>query len=223
MQNNVMTVDGPSGVGKGTLSCFLSDYLGWDLLDSGAIYRLAAYYVDQNDLDVNNPVDVKKLEKLPISFDRKHGKVVCLLNGSDVTDDIRTEKNGMQASRIAANSQVRAALLACQKSFDAGQGLVADGRDMGTVVFPHAFVKFFLTASADARAKRRYDELVAKGIEADYEEVLQNIKKRDDQDKNRKSSPLIAADDAVIIDTSSLTIEQVQSVATDKIKNLKKG
>ncbi len=222
MVDKIITVDGPSGVGKGTLAAFLSLNLGWKLLDSGAIYRAAALYLKSNDLSVNDEESILKLKKMPIKFVIKEGKSVCLLGGEDVSSEIRTEESGIMASRIAVLADVRSALLECQKSFNDGKGLIADGRDMGSVVFPNAPLKLYLSASAESRANRRYKELKHKGLDADYNEVLKNIIERDHRDQTRKASPLKPAKDAVIVDTSDLTIQQVQGVALAEIKKIKK-
>lgn len=207
----VITIDGPSGVGKGTLSRFLAQKLDYALLDSGAIYRLAALYVLDHELDISNKkLLYDKLNKLNINFYVEENETKVYLEDIDVTSKIREEHTGIMASKIAKISTVRDALLACQKSFAEGvKGLVADGRDMGTVVFPNAKHKFFLEADSKIRAKRRYDELLAKDGTADFSKILIQLEARDDQDRNRKVAPLKPAENAVIINTSFLDINTV--------------
>jgi cytidylate kinase len=218
--HKIITVDGSSGVGKGTLAVFLSNYLNWSFLDSGAIYRMAALFIHLNKLDLDKPETMVKLSNLPIEFKIDSNGIKYILDSNDVSLAIRTEKCGMYASHIASLSGIREALLSRQKSFDEGLGLIADGRDMGTVVFPGACLKFYLTATSESKAQRRYDELCSKGNLVSYIDVLKNIKQRDAQDTNRKISPLTPALDAVIIDTSNLSISQVQELSIIKLKKL---
>ena len=220
MENRVLTIDGASGVGKGTLARFLARELNWNLLDSGSIYRLAALYIQRHNLDSSDPGTARQLYHLPIDFVIDNHRLACMLEGEEVTAAIRSEDCGMLASNIAQIPRVRAALLDCQRHFADAGGLVADGRDMGTVVFPEAVLKFYLTASAEARAERRYNELLEKRVEADKTAVLANIQKRDQQDRNRSSAPLKPAEDAVVIDTGGLNIEQVRARAMAYVKKL---
>ncbi|WP_119344201.1 (d)CMP kinase [Facilibium subflavum] len=210
MSAKVITIDGPSGVGKGTLARLLAKKLNYHLLDSGAIYRLAALQVINRQIDPKDEMALlNAVKQLKIGFKVIDGKTHAYLAKQDVSDKIRQESVGMMASEIASIAEVRAVLLQKQRDFAKLPGLVADGRDMGTVVFPDADKKFFLEANSEVRAKRRYDELIAKGVMADFNEILAQLEKRDTQDKNRKTAPLIAAEDAVIIDTSYLSIEEV--------------
>ena len=208
--SKTITIDGPSGVGKGTLAKALAKYYDFKLLDSGAIYRLAALHCFKNNTDLENEDDVcKTLSNLNISFKIEDDLVKAFLSNQDVTKEIRTEQTGMLASKVAAYSAIRAILLDKQREFATEQGLVTDGRDMGTVIFPQAQYKFFLDASTEITAKRRYDELKAKGQKPDFEKILADIKQRDFQDRNRKVAPLMPANDAIIVDTSELSIKEV--------------
>jgi len=208
--DKIITVDGPSGVGKGTLARKLAKHFGYNLLDSGAIYRIAAlhcYNVGAN-LDDENDV-CSKLNSLDVSFEIIDESVKVILNNEDITTSIRTEKIGMLASKTSAYQKVRHMLHDKMLSFATNKGLVADGRDMGDIVFPMAKNKFFLDASSDVRAQRRFDELSAKNLKPNFEEIKVDIEKRDFQDRNRKIAPLKPAEDAILIDTSNLTINQV--------------
>tara|TARA_B100000614_G_scaffold194526_1_gene175744 strand:- start:14927 stop:15598 length:672 start_codon:yes stop_codon:yes gene_type:complete len=216
----VVTVDGPSGAGKGTLSALIAEKLGWHLLDSGAIYRVLAVAAMHHDLPVDDESAVVPLASgLDVSFeiDKEQRRVV--LEGEDVTDDIRTEEVGAVASQIASLARVREALLRRQRAFQQDPGLVADGRDMGTVVFPDANVKLFLTASAEARAERRYNQLKDKGLNVNIARLLTDIKARDDRDANRSIAPLVPAEDAVVIDSTDLDINQVFESAMEIINS----
>tara|TARA_B100000508_G_scaffold127756_1_gene113060 strand:- start:432 stop:1103 length:672 start_codon:yes stop_codon:yes gene_type:complete len=216
----VVTVDGPSGAGKGTLSALIAEKLGWHLLDSGAIYRVLAVAAMHHDLPVDDESAVVPLASgLDVSFeiDKEQRRVV--LEGEDVTDDIRTEEVGAVASQIASLARVREALLRRQRAFQQDPGLVADGRDMGTVVFPDANVKLFLTASAEARAERRYNQLNDKGLDVNIARLLTDIKARDDRDANRSIAPLVPAEDAVVIDSTDLDINQVFESAMEIINS----
>ena len=208
--HKIITVDGPSGVGKGTLCRKLAEHFNYRLLDSGAIYRLAALHCYKSSADLDNEKDVcSKLDSLNISFEVDNDAVKVLLDNQDVTKEIRTEQTGMLASKTSAYPMVRQKLHDKMLSFATEQGLVADGRDMGTVVFPNAKYKFFLEASSEVRAQRRFDELTNKGQNPDFDKIKADIEQRDYQDRNRKVAPLRPADDAIVIDTSNLTIEEV--------------
>ena len=216
----VVTVDGRSGAGKGTLSALIAEKLGWHLLDSGAIYRVLAVAAMHHDLPIDDESAVVPLASgLDVSFeiDKEQRRVV--LEGEDVTDDIRTEEVGAVASQIASLARVREALLRRQRAFQQDPGLVADGRDMGTVVFPDANVKLFLTASAEARAERRYNQLKDKGLDVNIARLLTDIKARDDRDANRSIAPLVPAEDAVVIDSTDLDINQVFESAMEIINS----
>ena len=206
----VITIDGPSGSGKGTISLRLARQLGLHFLDSGALYRVLALAARQANIDLQDEAALAALAgELDVSFpagDACEGKI--MLSGQDVSRDIRSETCGNDASRVAALRSVRSALLDRQRSFRQPPGLVADGRDMGTVVFPDALVKVFLTASPEERAKRRYNQLKEKGISANLESLVNEVAERDHRDSTRALSPLRPADDAHILDTSHLDIEQ---------------
>lgn len=209
----VVAIDGPSGAGKGTLSQLVARHLGFHLLDSGALYRLTALSATRQEVDLNDEAAVAKVAaNLDVRFDVAGETARTLLVGDDVTQAIRQESVGMNASIVAAYPLVRAALLQRQRDFAQPPGLVADGRDMGTTVFPEAPVKIFLTASASARAERRYKQLADKGVVVDMAELIKDIEARDERDSNRTSSPLKPAVDAYILDSTSLTIEQVLEV-----------
>jgi cytidylate kinase len=207
----VITVDGPSGVGKGTISQFLAETLGWHYLDSGALYRIVAYAAFQNELDLESPDELLSLIKAAdIKF--HHG---AYLNGERIEDDIRTEAVGDRASRVAKHAVVRGALLELQHRFLQAPGLVADGRDMGTTVFPQAAHKFYLVADAQERAKRRAKQLMDKGLDGNIAALFRDIQQRDERDMNRTDSPLCPADDAIIIDTTQLGIDDVLEKVID--------
>lgn len=211
----VLTIDGPSGSGKGTIADLVAKKLGWHILDSGALYRLAGLTVAVKSIDINE-LDkvVAAVSAMKVAF--KDGAV--LLDGKDVSLQIRTEKAGNAASKVAAIPEVRAALLAWQQDFASAPGLVADGRDMGTVVFPDAQAKIFLDASAEQRAKRRYNQLIEKGLSANLAGLVAEIQERDDRDRNRAVAPLRPADDAIVIDSSQMTIEQVEGAVLDVVR-----
>lgn len=206
----VITIDGPSGAGKGTLSQLLAKELGFHLLDSGALYRLVALAALQQKIAINNEAAVVQLAKhLDVTFDVSGDHIRIILSGQDVSEDIRTEAVSMAASVAAAYPEVRHALLARQRAFKQAPGLVADGRDMGTHVFTDADLKIFLTASAEARADRRYQQLVAKGEQVDMATLVTDIQARDERDSNRSISPLTPAADAVVIDSTNMSIKEV--------------
>ena len=215
----VIAVDGPSGVGKGTLCQALANHFNWHLLDSGAIYRVLALSALKKNIALDDINQLTKLAlNLPLTFDSSHDDVKVLLAGVDVSKDIRTEQTGGAASKVAAINEVRTALLQRQRDFRQLPGLIADGRDMGTVVFTDAPVKIFLDASAQSRAERRMKQLQDKQIHAKFHEILQEITARDERDRNRVVAPLKPAVDALIIDTTSLSIEDVFNQAIMYIK-----
>ncbi len=208
----VITVDGPGGSGKGTLSGMLAARLGWHLLDSGALYRLLAFAAQKRGTDLADEQALVELAaNLDVQFiaDAEGGEQRIMLEGDDVSRTIRTETVGAGASRVAALPAVRQALLARQQAFRETPGLVADGRDMGTVVFPDAQLKIFLTASPEIRAERRYRQLLEKGETASLAGLLDEINARDERDMNRSIAPLRPAEDAVLIDSSHMSIENV--------------
>ncbi|WP_330925639.1 (d)CMP kinase [Candidatus Sororendozoicomonas aggregata] len=208
----VITIDGPSGSGKGTLASMLSKALGWKLLDSGALYRLTALCAVKQGVQLSDEVAVAELAaKLDVQFipSASGEGVDTLLEGEAVGATLRTEETGAKASQVAALPQVRDALLQRQKNFVEAPGLIADGRDMGTVVFPDALAKFFLTASARERANRRMIQLRNRGVYGNFERLLADIKARDERDANRAVAPLLPADDAIVIDSSLLAVDAV--------------
>lgn len=219
----VITMDGPSGVGKGTIAQLLAQRLGYHMLDSGAIYRLAALASIQRQVQADDSQGLVRLAtQLDIQFRPDAGGLVrVFLNDCDVTSRIREEDIASRASKIAVVEPLRAALLQRQRDFARPPGLVADGRDMGTVVFPDAPAKFFLTASAQIRARRRCDQLEQAGAVGEYDVVLKEIEERDFRDANRAIAPLRAAQGAFVIDTSTKSIKEVEQTVIEGL--LKKG
>jgi cytidylate kinase len=206
----VITIDGPSGAGKGTVSTLLAKKLGWHFLDSGAIYRVLAVASIHHQIPAEDETGLLPLASgLDVNFETTENGVRVMLEGEDVSDTIRTEDVGATASKIASLPSIREALLRRQRGFKQSPGLVADGRDMGTVVFPEAQVKIFLTASADERADRRFKQLKGMGQDVSMLRLLQDIKARDERDANRTVAPLVPAKDAFVIDSTGLNIEQV--------------
>jgi cytidylate kinase len=215
----VITVDGPSGSGKGTVCRLLAQKLGWSVLDSGAIYRVLALAAIHHMI---KPEDEEALLPLAanldvqFSVDNETGAGRIILEGEDVTKSIRTEEVGGLASQIAALPSVREALLRRQRAFRSDLGLIADGRDMGTIVFPDAVLKIYLTASAEARAQRRFLELKQRGLDVKIDKLIADIKERDERDINRPVAPLVPAEDAITIDTTELNAIQ----AFDKVVSI---
>ena len=207
---NLITIDGPSGSGKGTVCHILAKKLNWHLLDSGALYRILAFAALQEKVNLDDQKRLAELAlNLNVSFVSNGVGVDTLLAGENVGDKLRTETVAQAASQVASIQVVRDALLALQKAFYQPPGLIADGRDMGTVVFPDAPVKVFLDASAEERAQRRFNQLQDKGFSVSIAQILSEIKERDFRDRNRAVAPLRPADDAVVIDSTSLTIDEV--------------
>jgi len=208
----VLTLDGPSGVGKGTVASIIAQKLNWHLLDSGAIYRAFAIVARDNDIKID---DIDGLLKLANNFDisfklnSNHEPLNVYLNNVEVSSELRTEKTAALASQFAKIESLRKTLLVKQRQFKKLPGLVADGRDMGTVVFPDAPFKVFLTAEVEERAKRRLKQLQETGIAGNISHTLAEVQKRDERDANRQHSPLRPAKDALVIDTTNLTINEV--------------
>jgi len=218
-----IAIDGPAGAGKSTIAKALAAELGYHYVDTGAIYRTVAYFLDLLGI---SPKDVDGVERyideltVKIEYDEE-GRQHMLMNGMDVTDEIRTQDISQKASLVSAHAVVREVLLDMQRQVAREHNVIMDGRDIGTVVLPKANVKIFLTASAEVRAKRRTDELIAKGQKANYEQTLKDIQQRDYQDTHRPIAPLKMARDSVKLDTSDLTIEEViaemKRIAGEKI------
>lgn len=217
----VITVDGPGGTGKGTLCCYLAQWLGWHLLDSGALYRAVALAVIRAGSSLDSGMSVAALARLAgIDFRSLAGSgaVRVILAGEDVTEIIRSEECGNAASRLAAYSEVRSELLALQRAHKRPPGLVADGRDMGTVVFPEASLKVYLTADPAERTKRRYKQLIEKGISVSLSRLSADIAERDHRDQERDVSPLRPAIDAVVIDTTTTGLDEVKQRVADLVR-----
>lgn len=208
----VITVDGPSGVGKGTLCQALADTLGWHILDSGMIYRVLALAALHHQVDITIEDALLPLAScLDVRFvaQQEQGALEVILEGENVSQQIRSETIGNLASQVAAFPRVREALLRRQRAFREAPGLIADGRDMGTVVFPDAPIKFFLDASAQERAGRRMRQLQEKGFDVRFEHLLAEIQERDDRDRNRLVAPLKPAPDALVLDSTNMTVGEV--------------
>jgi len=220
----VLAIDGPSGSGKGTISRIVAQRLGWHYLDSGALYRAVGVAAGWADLDLDDAgALVRCAFDTTVTFrDAADGELRVLINGHDATDELRTETAGAAASAIAAHPPVRAALVDLQKAFRKAPGLVADGRDMGTVIFPDAPYKVFLTASAEERAQRRYKQLKEKGVSVNLAGLLHEIAARDERDAGRAVAPLKPAEDAVVLDSTGTpiteVIERVLSVLPEKFR-----
>ena len=218
----VVTVDGPSGTGKGTVAGFLAGWLGWHLLDSGALYRVVAHVALSRGTDLDNELELAEIaSSLDVNFTRKDREIAVKLGGNvDISAAIRTETCGNAASRVAALPAVRQALLQRQRQFRQEPGLIADGRDMGTVIFPDARLKIFLTASPEERAQRRYKQLKDKGNSVNLARLSAEIQERDARDEGRDISPLIPAPDAIVIDTSELNADEVCTVVAGEVKKI---
>jgi len=214
----VITIDGPSASGKGTVAQLVADKLGFAYLDSGALYRVVAFAAQQNNIawdDANAVAECAKTLNIKFKNDQ------ILLNDHDISNEIRTELMGKGASQVAVHAPVRAALVDLQHSFHQAPGLVADGRDMGTVIFPFAPLKIFLTASTEIRAERRYKQLLGKNQPANYENILQDLLERDARDKGRASAPLVMAENAILLETDNLGITDAVNTVLNAYKNIK--
>lgn len=216
----VIAIDGPSASGKGTVAQLVAEELGFHYLDSGALYRIVALAAQQKNIDWNHAEALGKLaESLQIQF--KEGEIY--LNNALITEAVRSEEIGRGASEVAVHPQVRDALFDLQQSFRQPPGLVADGRDMASVVFTDAKLKIFLTASVEIRAERRYKQLIGKGLSANYAQILHDLQQRDLRDSGRSASPLTQTQDAVLLDTTNRTIEQAVEFVLTAYKNISKN
>lgn len=210
----IVTIDGPSGSGKGTISRLLAERLGFHMLDSGALYRVLGLAAERHGV---SPEDTAALMALALNLNLDFQGEAILLDGEDVSGLIRTETAGNAASRVAAVPEVRSALLDWQRACAREPGLVADGRDMGTVVFPEAQVKIFLTASAEERAKRRYNQLKGKGIDVSLAGLVADIRERDERDRNRSVAPLKAATAALEVESTAMSIDEVLEQVMERV------
>ncbi|EIC20996.1 (d)CMP kinase [Thiorhodovibrio frisius] len=214
-QAPVITIDGPSGCGKGTIAAMLAERLGWHLLDSGALYRGLGFAAASAGVDLD---DGEALGRLAQGLDLTFSGQRLLLEGSDISADIRTETVAAAASRVARHARVRAAMLGWQRDAARPPGLVADGRDMGTVVFATAALKFYLDASLNERANRRYKQLNDKGVDANLADLVDDLRERDGRDQQRALSPLAAAGDAIVIDTTTMSVDAVFAQVMDAVR-----
>ena len=219
---NIITIDGPSGVGKGTLAFSLAERLGWNVLDSGLLYRLVGYLSFTEGLNSIQEI-VQFLNKSKIKLITNLNESICEieLNDKILGKELRNENIASRASELAKESEIRNAIIEIQRnSYDSEIGLIADGRDMGTIIFPEAALKVFLQASPEVRAERRANQLKEKGMSVIMHDLLEQIQQRDEEDMNRKISPLKPADDSLVIDTSNLSIEEVEKRVMENFKRL---
>ena len=218
MKINIV-IDGPSAAGKSTIAKLLAKKLNYSHLDTGAMYRCVGYQANRSNIDTNDAAALAKMiDGMEIDFDSK-GNVY--INGEDVSSAIRQNQVSMLASSVSVHPEVRERLVAMQRKIAENKGYIMDGRDIGTVVLPQAELKVFMIASVEARAQRRYQEYISKGIEADYKEIYDDIEKRDYQDIHRSVSPLKKADDALELDTSDMTVEEVEEAIEKMIDSIK--
>lgn len=211
-----IAIDGPAGAGKSTIAKLLAADMNYIYVDTGAMYRAMAVYFSKNGINSSDEAAITgAVENVDISIEYKDGVQQVILNGENVTHLLRTEETGKMASATSKYSAVRAKLLDLQRKLAETNDVIMDGRDIGTVVLPNAFCKIFLTASSDARAKRRYDELCQKGEECDYDTIKADIEQRDYEDSHRDIAPLVQAEDAVLVDTSDMGIDEVVKTIAD--------
>ena len=219
-----VAIDGPAGAGKSTIAKLISREMGYIYVDTGAMYRAMAVYFSKNKVNPEDESAINEAVKnVDIKIEYQNGEQQVILNGENVTGLLRTEETGNMASKTSKYKEVRSKLVELQRELAKTTDVVMDGRDIGTTVLPDAFVEIYLTASSDARAKRRYDELVAKGEQCDLSAIKEDIEKRDYQDMHREISPLKQAEDAVLLDTSDMNIEQVVAAMRDIIDNAVKN
>lgn len=219
-----VAIDGPAGAGKSTIAKLISKEMGYIYVDTGAMYRAMAVYFSKNKVNPEDESAINEAVKnVDIKIEYQNGEQQVILNGENVTGLLRTEETGNMASKTSKYKEVRSKLVELQRELAKTTDVVMDGRDIGTTVLPDAFVKIYLTASSDARAKRRYDELMAKGEQCDLSAIKEDIEKRDYQDMHREISPLKQAEDAVLLDTSDMNIEQVVAAMRDIIDNAVKN
>ena len=219
---NIITIDGPSGVGKGTLAFSLAERLGWNVLDSGLLYRLVGYLSFEDGLDTTREI-VQFLKKSKIKLITNLDESICEieLNDKILGKELRNENIASRASELAKEVEIRNSIIKIQRdAYDSEKGLIADGRDMGTIIFPEAVLKVFLQASPEVRAERRANQLKEKGMSVIMHDLLEQIQQRDEEDTNRTISPLKPAEDSLVIDTSNLSIEEVEKKVMENFKKL---
>ena len=219
---NIITIDGPSGVGKGTLAFSLAERLGWNVLDSGLLYRLVGYLSFKYGLEITQEiVQFLRDSKIKLITNLNEGICEIELNGKILGRELRNEEIASRASELAKEEEIRNAIIKIQRdAYDSEKGLIADGRDMGTIIFPEAALKVFLKASPEVRAERRANQLKEKGMSVIMHDLLEQIQRRDEEDMNRKISPLKPADDSLVIDTSNLGIKEVEEKVMENFKKL---